>query len=139
MKSNADFWINDTHDGRWWHTIDSKHKGFTDVRKGERTFATCHGAYVCNNNECTKWFTEKVGIDFRQAKGGDYTCKSCGYYVEREYCGALKAVKFEYNSQTITIMHQGRHKYPLKQTTRANWNMHRNKPLTETYRNLQGN
>ena len=24
IKSDADFWINDTHDGRWWHTIDSK-------------------------------------------------------------------------------------------------------------------
>ena len=50
MKSDADFWINDTHAGRWWHTIDSKRKGFTDVMKGERKFATCHGSYVCNNN-----------------------------------------------------------------------------------------
>ena len=24
MKSDADFWINDTHDGRWWHTVKSK-------------------------------------------------------------------------------------------------------------------
>ena len=43
MKSDADFWINDTHNGRWRHTIDSKHKGFTDVMKGERKSATCHG------------------------------------------------------------------------------------------------
>ena len=116
MKSNADFWINDTHDGKWWHTVDSKHKGFTDVMKGERKFATCHGFYVCNNNECTKWLTEKVRnkIDFRQAKGGGYTCKSCWYYVEREYCRALKAVEFKYSSQTVTIMHQGRHKCQLK-------------------------
>ena len=94
--------------------------------KGERKFATCHGSFLCNN-ECTKWLTEKVRnrIDFRQAKGGGYTCKSCVYYVEREHCGALKTIEFEYSSQTVTIMHQGRH-----QTTRANWNMHRNKPLT---------
>ena len=116
MKSDADFWINDTHNGRWWHTVDSKCKGFTDVMKGERKFATCHGSYVCNNNECTKWLTEKVRnrIDFRQAKGGGYTCKSSGYYVEREHCGALKAVKFKYSSQTVTVMHQGRHKCQLK-------------------------
>ena len=84
--------------------------------KGERKFATCHGSYVCNNNECTKWLTEKVGnrIDFRQAKGGGFTCKSCGYYVEREHCRALKAIKFEYSSQTVTVMHEGRHKCPLK-------------------------
>ena len=24
MKSDADFWINHTHDGRWWHTVESK-------------------------------------------------------------------------------------------------------------------
>ena len=54
MKSDADFWINYTHNGRWWHTVDSKYKGFTDVMKGERKFSTCHGSYVCNNNECTK-------------------------------------------------------------------------------------
>ena len=116
MKSDAGFWINDTHDGRQWHTVDSKCKGFTDVMKGEKKFATCHGSYVCNNNECTKWLTEKVRnrIDFRQAKGGGYTCKSCGYYVEREHCRALKAIKLEYTSQTVTIMHQGRHKCQLK-------------------------
>ena len=62
MKLDADFWINDTHDGRWWHNIDSNCKGFTDVMKGENKFATCHGSYVCNNNECTKWLTEKLGI-----------------------------------------------------------------------------
>ena len=22
MKSDADFWINDTHNGRWWHTVE---------------------------------------------------------------------------------------------------------------------
>ena len=112
MKSDAEFWINDTHNGRWWHTIDSKYKGFTDVMKGERKFHTCHGSYVCNNNKCTKWLTEKVRnrIDFRQAKGGGYTCKSCGYYVKREHCRALKAIEFEYSSQTVTIIHQGRHK-----------------------------
>ena len=62
MKSDADFWINDSHGGRWWHTINVKCKGYTDVMKGERKFATCHGSYVCNNNECTKWLTEKLGI-----------------------------------------------------------------------------
>ena len=34
MKSDADFWINDMHDGRWWHIVESKQKGFTDVMKG---------------------------------------------------------------------------------------------------------
>ena len=47
MKSDADFWINDTHDGRWWHTV-SKHKGITDVMKGERKLATCHRSYAPN-------------------------------------------------------------------------------------------
>ena len=76
MKSDADFWINDTRDGRWWYTVESKQKGFTDVMKGERKFATCHGSYICKNDECTKWLTENVWnrIDFRQEKVGCYTC-----------------------------------------------------------------
>ena len=116
MKLDADFWINDTHDGQWWHTVKSEHKAFTDVMKGEQRFATCHGSYICNNNECTKWLIDKVRnrIDFRQAKGEGYACKSCGYYVEREHCRALKAVEFKYSSQTVTVMHQGRHKRQLK-------------------------
>ena len=60
MKSDADFWTNDMHDGRWWHTVDSKRKGFTDVMKGKRKFATYHGSYICKNDECTKWLTENV-------------------------------------------------------------------------------
>ena len=116
MKSDADFWINDTHDGRWWHTVESKRKGFTDVMKGKRKFATCHGSYICKNDECTKWLTENVQnrIDFRQEKGGGYTCKSCGYYIEREYCGALKAMEFEFSSQIVMVMHQGTHRCQLK-------------------------
>ena len=37
MKSDADFWIKDMHGGRWWHTVESKQKGFTDVMKGEKS------------------------------------------------------------------------------------------------------
>ena len=84
--------------------------------KGERKFATCHGSYVCKNDECTKWLTENVWnrIDFRQERGGGYTCKSCVYYIEREYCGTLMAMKFEFSSQIVTVMHQGRHRCQLK-------------------------
>ena len=114
MKSDADFWINDMHDGRWWHTVESKQKGFTDVMKGERKFATCHGSYICKNDECTKWLTMFRTIDFTQEKGGSYTCKSCGYYVDREYCGALKAMEFEFSSQIVMVMHQGTHRCQLK-------------------------
>ena len=116
MKSDAHFWINNTHDGRWWHTVESKRKGFTDVMKGERKFATCHGSYVCKTDECTKWLTGNVRNrkDFRQEKGGSYTCKSCGYYVEREYCGALKAMEFEFSFQIVMVMHHGTHRCQLK-------------------------
>ena len=84
--------------------------------KDERKFATCHGSYICKNDECTKWLTENVWnrIDFRQEKGGGYTCKSCGYYIEREYCEALKAMEFEFSFQIVTVMHQGTHRCQLK-------------------------
>ena len=84
--------------------------------KGRRKFATCHGSYICKNDECTKWPTENVWnrIDFRQEKGGGYTCKSCGYYVEREYCGALKTMELKFSSQIVMVMHQGTHRCKLK-------------------------
>ena len=37
-----------------------------------------------------------------------------GYYVEREYCGALKAMEFKLSSQIVMVMHQGTHRCQLK-------------------------
>ena len=58
-----------------------------------------------------KYATEKVKnlIDFKCRPKGSYICKICGYYVTREYCGALKAVEYDEGSGYITIYHTGSH------------------------------
>ena len=63
--------------------------GFTDVMKGERKFATCHGSYICKNDECTKWLTGNVWnrIDFRQEKGGTIPANLVGITLKGNTVG----------------------------------------------------
>ena len=112
LKCEEHFWIDNVPDGCWWKVVQSSRKDL----QGERKFATCMGSYICNNPQCPKYTTEKVKnlIDFKCGPKGSYTCKICGYYVAREYCGALKAVEYEESSGYITIYHTGTHKCHIK-------------------------
>ena len=78
---------------------------------GERKFLTCTGSYVCNNPNCSKLISEGVKNHnhFIQAKGGGYTCHSCGYYVQKEHCGAMKILEFDIDTNYITAYHYGNH------------------------------
>ena len=46
---------------------------------------------------------------FIQAKGGGYTCHSCGHYVQKEYYGAMKILEFDIDTNYITAYHYGNH------------------------------
>ena len=48
-------------------------------------------------------------IDFKQEKGGGYTCKCCGYYAHKKYCGCLKVTEYDKDAGLLTIYHQGKH------------------------------
>ena len=74
------------------------------------------GSYICTNSQCSKLTSEGVTnkIDLKREKGGGYTCRSCGYYVKREYCGALKALEYDETTSVLTVFHQGIHKCTLK-------------------------
>ena len=52
---------------------------------GQGNLGVCSGSYICENPECTKVTTEGVQnkIEFKQEKGGSYTCKCCGYPVQK--------------------------------------------------------
>ena len=78
---------------------------------GERKFLTCTGSYVCNNPNCSKLTSEDVKNHnhFIQPKDGGYTCHSCGYYVQKEHCGAMKILEFDINTNYITAYHYGNH------------------------------
>ena len=103
MKCEEDFWIDSVPDGHWWKVVQSSRKDL----KGERKSATCLGSFICNNPQYSKYKTVKVKniIDFKHGSQGSYTCKTCGYYVAREHCGALKAVEYDEESGYITIYH----------------------------------
>ena len=106
-QSTMDFWWDETKDGRWWKVSDSSHSSLN----GERKFLTCTGSYVCNNSTCSKLTSEGVKNrnHFIQAKGGSYTCHSCGYYIQKEYCGAMKILEFDIDTNYITAYHYGNH------------------------------
>ena len=75
---------------------------------GERKFLICTGSYVCNNPNCSKLTSESVKnhYHFIQAKGGGSTCHSCGYYVQKEHCSAMKILEFDIDTNILqhTIM-----------------------------------
>ena len=106
--SDKDFWIDEAHDGRWWKLCTSSRKGL----KRERKFSKYVGSYICSNLQCSKLQAEGVTnkIDFKREKGGGYTCRSCGYYAKREYCGALKAMAYDETTSILTVFYQGNHK-----------------------------
>ena len=105
--STSDFWWDETKDGRWWKVSDSSRC----TLNGERKFLTCTGSYVCNNPNCSKLTSEGVKNcnHFIQAKGGGYTCHSCGYCVQKEHGSAMKILEFDIDTNYITAYHYGNH------------------------------
>ena len=83
------------------------------------------GSYICTNSQCSKLTSEGVTnkIDFKREKGSGYTCRSCGYYAKREYCGALEALEYDQTTSVLTVFHQGIHKCTLKPEIQStlNW------------------
>ena len=103
---------------------------------------------MCNNPNCSKLTSEGVKncSHFIQGKGGGYTCHSCGYYVQKELCGAMKILEFDINTNYITAYHYGNHicwpkenkKKKLQYTEDATLNRHLCKTPTELKIDLIG-
>ena len=100
-------WHDKQKDGRWWRMVKSSRISLN----GPRKFGVCNGPYICENPECTKVTTEGVQnlIDFKQEKGRGYTCKCCGYYAHKRYCGCLKVTEYDKDAGLLTTYHQGKH------------------------------
>ena len=126
VSCSADFWIDCAKDGRWWRTVQSSHKDL----KGEHKFLTYTVSFVCNNPTCSKLTSEGVKncIDFKKERHSGYTCRCCGYYVKKTYCGTLKAMEYDERSNCVTVYHQGNHNCTLKPDKRKNLNLHKWKP-----------
>ena len=48
-------------------------------------------------------------IDFQRVNKELYVCGSCGLAAERIYCGCIKCVEFDKDTQVLTYWHQGDH------------------------------
>ena len=133
VSCNDDFWIDCAKDGRWWRTVQSSHKDL----KGECKFSTCTGYFVCNNPTCSKLTSERVKncIDFKKERHSGYTCKCCGYYVKKKYCGAMKAMEYDERSNCVTVYHQGNHNCTLKPDKRKKFEFVQVKTLNSDLRN----
>ena len=46
-------------------------------------------------------------IDFKQERGGGYSCNSCGYYAIRQACGCKRAVELDMDTGLMTLWHEG--------------------------------
>ena len=136
--STMDFWWDDTKDGRWWKILDLSQS----MLNGERKSLTCTGSCVCNNPNCSKFTSEGVKTcnHFIQAKGGGYSCHSCGYYVQKEHCSAMKIFEFDIDTNYITAYHYGNHMCWQKENKKKrNCSVQKMPLLTETYAKHQEN
>ena len=102
IKCDEEVWHDQQKDGRWWRMVNSSRVPLN----GPRKFGVCNGSYICENPECTKVTTEGVQnlIEFKQEKDGGYTCKCCGYYVHKRYCGCLKVTEYDKDACILTIL-----------------------------------
>ena len=106
IKCSEDYWHDKQLDGCHWKFTKSSHKGLDGVTK----FGTCQGYFICKNNKCTKYTTEQVQntIDFQRDFKG-HTCRSCGFYTHREFCGCVKVTEYDKENNILTVYHQGTH------------------------------
>ena len=107
INCKEEYWHKGQHDGKFWLFSPSSRKGLVGVCK----FGKCLGSFICLNDECPAYTTEGIcnEIDFKKERNGPHICKSCGYFVQRKACEALKVTEFDHHKEVLTIWHQGSH------------------------------
>ena len=106
IKCSEDYWWDKQIDGYHWKFTKSSQVGLNGIWK----FGTCRGSFICKNDNCTKYTTENVCNQINLQKNfNGHTCKSCGFYVYREFCGCVKVTEFDRDTNVFTIYHQGTH------------------------------
>ena len=103
-------WPTKVKDGRFWQTCCSKNKslnGFWHVSK-------CRGSLCCTNEKCPRKLADKpLNSKAFNHIAGHFTCKICGYFIERKWCGAKRALEYDHTHQILTVWHQGQHNCTL--------------------------
>ena len=99
-------------DGRWFTLKNSHQNGLN----GNRSTRRCQGSYIYHYPDCSKCSCEDIvnTIDFKREGEGIKTCSSCGRMVRQTYCGAIKVIEFNKDTNYLTYWHQGFHICTLK-------------------------
>ena len=107
VKCTEKDWIEKYEDGRWFYLRNSTHQGL----RGKHRTGKCRGSFICKHGDCPKLTTEDIvnTIDFRRISTDIYVCGCCGYPAACEYCGCVKVVEFDKNTEILTYYHQGNH------------------------------
>ena len=107
INCKGEYWHKRQHDGKFWSFSPSLRKGFVGVHK----FGKCLGSFIFLNDKCPAYTTEGIHneIYFKKESNGPHVCKSCGYFVQRKVCEALKVTEFDCHKEVLTIWHQGSH------------------------------
>ena len=103
-------WPTKVKDGQFWQTSCSKNK----ILKGFRHVSKCRGSLCCTNEKCPRKLADKpLNTKAFNRLAGHFTCKICGYFVDRKWCGAKRALEYDYLHQILTVWHQGQHNCTL--------------------------
>ena len=118
IKCSEDEWIKKYEDGRWFFLKDSSNVNI----RGKRKIGKCLGSFTCKRGDCPKLTTEDVvnTVDFRRIDKDKDTaiCSCCGFPTERDYCGCIKAVEYNRETESMTYYHQGFHICGVKPNVR---------------------
>ena len=99
-------------DGQWFTLKNNHQRGLNGYRKT----GICHGSLICTCAECLKLATGNIvnTIDFRRRGGEMFECSSFGYLASHIFCGCIKVIEYDKESQVLTYYHQGTHCCTLK-------------------------
>ena len=74
----------------------------------------CKGSLCCTNEKCPHKLADKpLNTKAFNCIVGHFTCKICGYFVERKWCGAKRALEYDHTCQILTVWPQGKHNCTL--------------------------
>ena len=131
VKCKKNQWHTKQIDGHYWATTTGKSTKFRKI--GVRKVSQCKGDLVCKNKKCSMYMAHQVSnaLNFETIQD-EYRCKHCDQFAKRDWCGAQKAIEYNSNTETMTILHQGLHKFTLRPGHKSKEQEHKGKKALKT-------
>ena len=97
--------------------MEGKTNSWDRLLNGERRAAKCQESVACTNNNCPMFqvhnITNEASFSWSTLEGS-YQCANCLHFSERQWCGALRASKWDREGNIMTVWHHGKHICLLK-------------------------